>query len=198
MTATEAGAEIAADATTTATHVAGETVKTTATTVGAGTRIMTVISEAWAQIIGAAAGAMEAMASIPYVGPILAVAAAAAVIAAGVGLIGRIAGGFRAGGWTGASADDEVAGPVHRNEYVVAAPQVRAMGGPSGVERALRMQPAGLAYAGGGGSPNRRGRDDGLQVNFLGYQTAPERRDRLDQVRGDVRDLNKRMRRKGL
>jgi tape measure domain-containing protein len=44
---------------------------------------------------------------------------------------------FQAGGYTGPGSPSSVAGLVHRDEYVVNSPTVRAMGGPQGVESAL-------------------------------------------------------------
>ncbi len=84
----------------TAAHVAGEGVKTTATVTGAGIRAGAAATETAVEhtstlgkLANAAIGAMSAMASIPYVGPILAIAAAGAIIAMGVKLMKREHGG---------------------------------------------------------------------------------------------------------
>jgi hypothetical protein len=45
--------------------------------------------------------------------------------------------GFQSGGYTGPGADDEPAGVVHRNEYVVNADQVEDAGGPAQIEAML-------------------------------------------------------------
>jgi hypothetical protein len=71
----------------TALHIAGEVAQTAATIAQSALRIAATIAESLVSIIKAAAGAMSAMASIPYVGPILAIAAAAAMIAEGSSLI---------------------------------------------------------------------------------------------------------------
>jgi hypothetical protein len=47
----------------------------------------------------------------------------------------KLPAGFRRGGYTGDGRPDEVAGPVHRGEYVLTEGETAAMGGPSGVER---------------------------------------------------------------
>lgn len=44
---------------------------------------------------------------------------------------------FQDGGYTGPGSPNAIAGLVHRDEYVVNSPTVRAMGGPQGVEAAL-------------------------------------------------------------
>jgi hypothetical protein len=112
----------------TAVHVTSETAQTTATVTGSVTRTAANTTEGMGWLAKAAVQAMSAVASIPYVGPILAVAAAAAVIAAGIKLL---TGGFREGGYTGAGARDEIAGPVHRGEFVFPADAVRNAGGPA-------------------------------------------------------------------
>lgn len=99
-------------------HTTAETAKTTATATGAGARIGLGMKEGFVSIFKAGAGAMEAMAKIPYVGPFLAIAALGAVVAAGVGLAGRIAKGFSKGGHTGDGDRDEPAGVVHKGEWV--------------------------------------------------------------------------------
>jgi len=71
----------------TAAHMEGETLQTGITIVQSGLRIASSLAETMASIVKAAAGAMSAMASIPYVGPILAIAAMGAIIAAGARLM---------------------------------------------------------------------------------------------------------------
>ncbi len=77
-------------AATTATHVAGEATKTAATGTGSMMRIAMVIKEALAAVYHGAVAAFSAMASIPYVGPILGAAALAAALALGIGLVSKI------------------------------------------------------------------------------------------------------------
>lgn len=98
-------------------HLGGETAATTATIAGATTRI-------GAHAAAAGAGAAEAEASIPFVGPILAIAAMAAIIAAVLAL----AGGFEAGGYTGDGGTSDVAGVVHKKEWVIPASRVSQYG----------------------------------------------------------------------
>jgi hypothetical protein len=100
-----------------AAHIAGEIISTTITVAQAAIRGLAHLAEA-------AIGAMAAMASIPYVGPILAAVAAAAIIAEGIHLMG----GFEQGGYTGDGGRMEVAGVVHRGEYVMPADVVDRIG----------------------------------------------------------------------
>ncbi len=53
--------------------------------------------------------------------------------------------GFEVGGYTGSGPRGEVAGVVHRDEYVIPSPAVRSMGGPGGVERALSGGGSGIS-----------------------------------------------------
>lgn len=79
----------------------------------------------------AATGAYASLASIPYVGPALGIAAAAAAVAAGVANVQRIRStptGFQTGGYTGNSAVDQVAGVVHGQEFVMNASATRRIG----------------------------------------------------------------------
>lgn len=130
--------------------VASEGAKTTAVAAGATARTGSNMGEAMSWLGKAAIQAMNAMASIPYVGPVLAVAAAAAIIAAGVKLM---SGGFAAGGYTGDGGKYEPAGVVHRGEYVIPAWQVDRIGLPN-IAPALATLSAGAeisaGYASGG------------------------------------------------
>ena len=72
----------------------------------------------------AGSGAAASQASIPYVGPILAIVAMAAVIAA----IVSACGGFAEGGYTGDGGKYDVAGVVHKGEYVMPASAVDRIG----------------------------------------------------------------------
>jgi hypothetical protein len=78
-----------------------------------------------------------------------------AVMAAAIGTIAGIAGGFQEGGFTGRGGDSEPAGLVHRNEFVFSAPAVRAIG----VENleALHSGAGGLVATRGGGASSGGG-----------------------------------------
>lgn len=118
----------------TAAHLAGEVLQTGVTIVQSGLRIASAIAESAASLVKAALGAMSAMASIPYVGPILAIAAMAAIIAAG----GALLKGHAEGGYTGDGGKYELAGTVHRGEVVFSQADVSRMGGVGAVEN-LRL-----------------------------------------------------------
>jgi len=78
-----------------------------------------------------ATSAFSAMAGIPYVGPILGAAAAAAAIAAGMANVQQIRAqnaGFKEGGYTGNLPTNAIAGPVHGREYVFDAPATSRIG----------------------------------------------------------------------
>ncbi|WP_252362284.1 transglycosylase SLT domain-containing protein [Acinetobacter cumulans] len=91
---TETAAEIAGQAAQTGAVVAGETTKTMATSTGALARLAIKAGEAIKSIMmyawEAMAGAFKAMVSIPYIGPVLAVAAGASALALVGGLAGKI------------------------------------------------------------------------------------------------------------
>lgn len=112
----------------TAAHIAGEITKTMVTLAQGAIRIAVVIAESMASVVEAAVGALSAMASIPYVGPFLAVGAMAAILATGTALVNGVSKGFAAGGYTGDGGRYEVAGTVHRGEYVFSAPAVQRIG----------------------------------------------------------------------
>jgi hypothetical protein len=98
----------------TAAHLAGETLQTGITIINSGERIVCDAAETAANIVKAAAGAMSAMASIPWVGPVLAIAAMGAIIAAGASLMK----GFAVGGFTDPGSRDRPAGIVHAGEWI--------------------------------------------------------------------------------
>jgi hypothetical protein len=124
----------------TAIVTASETTQTEVSVANSATRTAANTTEGMGWLAKAAVQAMNAVASIPYVGPILAIAAAAAIIGAGIKLL---TGGFRKGGYTGDGPADEVAGPVHRGEYVIPASQVAAIG----LENIPSMLAGGLSSA---------------------------------------------------
>lgn len=79
--------------------------------------------------------AYAAMSKVPYIGPALGIAAAAAAVAAGLANVQQIRSqpeGYATGGYTGDGGKYEPAGVVHRGEFVVRkevtrSPRVRAM-----------------------------------------------------------------------
>ena len=102
----------------TAAHVAGEVLKTVVTAAQWAIRLPLLLLETGYNLVLAAIKGMSAMASIPYVGPILAIAALAAIVAAGSSLMKK---GFATGGDTGGSNPGRVAGVVHEQEWVAPA-----------------------------------------------------------------------------
>jgi hypothetical protein len=108
----------------TAVHIAGEVARTAATIANSTARSGATIIEAVADLVSAAFKGAKSVADIPYVGPILAIAAMAAIIGAGV----KYLGGFQGGGFTGSGGDNEPAGVVHKEEFVFSAPAVRRIG----------------------------------------------------------------------
>jgi hypothetical protein len=93
------------------------------------------IAQALINTYQSATAAYAAMASIPYVGPALGVAAAAAAIAAGLANVAQIRSqqtGFSEGGYTGPGGKYQPAGIVHAGEGVLNQQEISALGGPSG------------------------------------------------------------------
>lgn len=89
------------------------------------------ISKAIIDTYTAATGAYASLASIPYVGPALGAAAAAAAITAGMANVQAIrsqGNGFKDGGYTGNIPRDAIAGNVHGQEYVMDAAATRRIG----------------------------------------------------------------------
>lgn len=89
------------------------------------------ISKAIIDTYTAATGAYASLASIPYVGPALGAAAAAAAITAGMANVQAIrsqGSGFKDGGYTGNIPRDAIAGNVHGQEYVMDAAATRRIG----------------------------------------------------------------------
>jgi hypothetical protein len=104
-------------------HIVGEIAMTAATIANTLIRRIAAFMEAQPYIFLAAVKAASAVADIPYVGPILAPIAAATTFAALEALAV-----FKEGGFTGAGPSDEVAGVVHRGEFVVPAERVNQVG----------------------------------------------------------------------
>lgn len=79
------------------------------------------IAQATIKTYESATSAYAAMAGIPYVGPALGVAAAAAAVAAGLANVQAIRSapaGFKEGGYTGNMGINDIAGVVHGREFV--------------------------------------------------------------------------------
>lgn len=109
------------------------------------------ISKAIIDTYTAATGAYASLASIPYVGPALGAAAAAAAITAGMANVQAIrsqGSGFKDGGYTGNVPRDAVAGNVHGQEYVFDAAATRRIGVAN--LDAMRRGAAGVQMNGGG------------------------------------------------
>lgn len=123
MTATAA----AGAATRTGIVVGEETAATGAKAAGTAARTGFSLMEAGKSIVAAAAGAMSAVASIPWVGPILAVAAVASILALGAKVMGAFAsGGLVRGPGTGTS--DDIIARLSDGEYVMPAATVDRYG----------------------------------------------------------------------
>jgi hypothetical protein len=151
--------------------VASESAQTTAVVTNSTARSASNATEGMGWLGKAAVQAMSAMASIPYVGPILAVAAAAAVIAAGVKLL---TGGFAEGGYTGTGGKYEAAGIVHKGEYVIPAWQVDRIGLPNLSTALSTLSSTGALAAGyadgglvAGGSRDTGGAPAGVSVAIV-------------------------------
>jgi hypothetical protein len=106
-------------------HITGELAKTAATLIQSLLRRAMAFMELQPQIVLAATEAAAAVAGIPYVGPILAPIAFAGTMAFLEG-----AAVFSEGGYTGTGDVGDVAGMVHRGEYVLPASAVRQIGLP--------------------------------------------------------------------
>jgi hypothetical protein len=111
----------------TAAVVEEETAATGAKAEGTAARTGFSIMDAGKSIVSAAAGAMSAVASVPYVGPILAVAAVASILALGAKIMGAFAsGGLVRGPGTGTS--DDIIARLSDGEYVMPAATVDRYG----------------------------------------------------------------------
>ncbi|MBI3886162.1 MAG: hypothetical protein HY302_10585 [Opitutae bacterium] len=155
-------------------HLGGEAQNTTATVAGATVRAAAATRETMPWLIQAGIKAMSAVASIPYVGPFLAIAALAAVIGAGAKLLGGFAeGGLVNGPGTGTS--DSIPARLSNGEFVVRATTVDRFGAgffndlnagalnlaalPGGIARQIPV-----ASAGAGSSPLLDTADVGAQA----------------------------------
>ena len=154
-----------------ASHVAGEIASTVVTIAQSAIRVGVILAETFAYVIKAAVEAMAAMADIPYVGPVLAVAAAAAIIAAGVGLMSRDSGGPGEAGRAyaiGTGAQPEIFVPHSAGTFYP------------------RSQVATMA----GGSNSKGANVEGHKVNVHIYGVPPHPRDFLASSEGENMIVN--------
>lgn len=115
------------------------------------------IAQALINTYQSATAAYAAMAGIPYVGPALGVAAAAAAVAAGLANVAQIRAqpaGFSEGGWTGPGGKYTPKGVVHAEEFVNRREVVRQPGARAFLEdfneRGMEALYAWRGYADGG------------------------------------------------
>jgi hypothetical protein len=111
-------------------HIASEALKTAASVAGSALRIPVILAESIAHVFQAGVGALAAMAHIPYVGPILAIGAMGAIVAAGMGLVGKIGkhadGGIIRG--PGTATSDSIVARLSNGEAVIPAARVSQYG----------------------------------------------------------------------
>ncbi len=113
------------------------------------------IAQAMINTYQSATAAYASLAGIPYVGPALGIAAAAAAIAAGLANVAQIRSqntNFDVGGYTGPGGVKEPAGVVHRGEVVWSQRDIARAGGV-GVVEAMRLGYRGYADGGFVGNP---------------------------------------------
>ena len=117
----------------------------------------TLAANASAMSLQAGLAAFASTAAIPIVGPFAAPGAMAAALsvtaplAAAVGMTAMSGVGFMEGGFTGFGPKDEIAGPVHRGEYVFDAKATARIG--VGTLEALSNGRPAIIGSGGGSSP---------------------------------------------
>ena len=136
----------------------------------------TMAANASAMSLQAGLAAFASTAAIPIVGPFAApgaMAAAMAVtgpLAAAVGMTAMAGAGFEEGGFTGFGPKDEIAGPVHRGEYVFDA-EATARIGVGTLEAMSNGRPtiigAGRGNTSAAPAPSRAPADKGLTVNLI-------------------------------
>lgn len=127
------------------------------------------IAQAVIETYKGANSAYSAMAGIPYIGPALGIAAAAAAVAAGMANVQAIRaqpiGGYMKGGYTGNGPTDAVAGVVHGKEHVFDATSTRRLG--VGNLEALRRGDATISRGNEGGGW-------GVNVEIKNYGTSKQ------------------------
>jgi hypothetical protein len=177
-------------------HLLGETMSTAITLAQVPLRIAAIVPETLMWLAKAGIQAMSAMASIPYIGPFLGIAAMAAVVAAGIALMS----GFYDGGYTGDGPSTQVAGAVHKQEYVLTAAETARLGvdnieafkrGEMPSYEPVFMQPsmpevsmAGpVVNVGGGGAAKQQG------ANVIVVKNDQEMWDAIESMRGTIRAM---------
>lgn len=137
-------------------------------------------ANAQATSLQAGLAAFASTAAIPVVGPALAPAAMATALtitgplAAAVGMTAMAGAGFMTGGYTGHGRRDEIAGPVHRGEYVFDAEATARIGvgtleAMSNGKAALIGSGAAAPVPAGGAGPSPSGTTQPLSVQILNY-----------------------------
>jgi lambda family phage tail tape measure protein len=141
-----------------------ETEKTAAVVTGSATRKVAAISEAEAWLASAAMSAAGSVASIPYVGWALAIAAMADVEGTGQGIIATAAlAGFMSGGYSGDIPTNQIAGVVHGQEFIFDAAATSRIG-PENLEAMRRgeYRPSSVQSSSGSGSA-----DGGVDIKHV-------------------------------
>jgi len=117
-------------------HAASEKAKTVATAAGTGARttlnlgeIGSALLNAGADMVGAAAKGIKSVAALPFPTNLLAGGAVVATLQALYSGVKNLM-GFAGGGYTGDGDRNEIAGPVHRGEFVFTKAQVGGDPGP--------------------------------------------------------------------
>ncbi|KAB0489639.1 phage tail tape measure protein [Pseudomonas vancouverensis] len=136
-------------------------------------------ANAQATALQAGLAAFASTAAIPIVGPVLAPAAMATALsitsplAAAVGMTAMAGAGFMEGGYTGNGRRDEIAGPVHRGEYVFDAEATARIGVgklealSDGRTSMIGQQGAALVTGSQGGGQGSN--DSGMNVEIHNY-----------------------------
>jgi hypothetical protein len=169
-----------------AAHFGAEILMTAVSLAQSAIRIGVILAEAVVWLIQAAFKGASSVADVPYVGPILAVLAMGAIIAAGVEAMG----GFQSGGYTGDGPHDGVAGRVHYGEFVMSAPAVTRLGADNlkdlhtGNASIVRRGAASSLPGGIGGSPGSPGGVTSV-VNLSFHDTERSARQYLSTQNGE-------------
>ena len=200
------------------THVAGEGVKTAATTTGFAARMAFKIKETLADVWAGAVAVFKAIAGIPIIGPVLAVAAVAGAVALGFNLVSKIGhadGGIIRG--PGGPRDDRIPAMLSNGEGIIRASSVGLFGEPffnalnagvldlsalpSSIARQLPLAAAAAAPRSGGGSaPGQSSPAGGGNIHLAFHNTEADaveslkgregRRFLVDFIGKTVRDMS--------
>ncbi|MBS0631518.1 MAG: hypothetical protein JSS11_06365 [Verrucomicrobia bacterium] len=135
----------------TAASIAGEIAQTAITLAQAPLRIASMLAESGVKLVSAALGAMAAMSSIPYVGPFLAIAAMAGIIAAGSKLLHREQGGPVTAGQSYIVGEKRPEVFVPNTDGFIIPSVAQAMTRPGYAPGGRSGGPGGTGRAGGGG-----------------------------------------------